>query len=142
MFLPLTDKNPLRIIPFEYVNVGLIAINVFVFVVFQSGLLFSLDEELQLLAWADENVTDGYVDWYEFDHPQLGAVELGGWNSAGLFVNPPAHLLEAEVAPHTDLAIFQALCAPALRHRETIVESAGDGAWRIRVVGSLSLIHI
>jgi len=94
----------------------------------------SLDDELQLLAWADENVTDGYVDWYEYDHPQLGRVELGGWNSAGLFVNPPPHLLEAEVAPHTDLAIFQALCAPSLRHRETLVEPAGDGAWRVRVV--------
>ncbi len=38
------------------------------------------------------------------------------------------------MAPHTDLAVFQALCAPSLRHRETLVEPAGDGAWRVRVV--------
>ncbi|MEZ5260029.1 MAG: M14 family zinc carboxypeptidase [Ilumatobacteraceae bacterium] len=28
-----------------------------------------LDEELQLLAWVDDNVPGGYVDWYEYDHP-------------------------------------------------------------------------
>ncbi|MEO6653633.1 MAG: M14 family metallopeptidase [Ilumatobacteraceae bacterium] len=94
----------------------------------------SVDDELKLLAWADEHVHDGFVDWYEYDHAQLGTVELGGWNSANLFRNPPPHLLEAEVAPHTQLAIFQALIAPELRHRDTIVEPAGAGAWRIRVV--------
>ena len=93
-----------------------------------------LDDEFKLLAWTDENVTDGFVDWYEFDHPELGAVELGGWNSSAVFRNPPGHLLEAEVSPHTDLAVFQALTAPELRLRETLVESAGDGVWRVRVV--------
>lgn len=93
-----------------------------------------VDDELQLLAWVDEHVTDGFVDWYEFDHPQLGMVELGGWNSAAVFRNPPPQFLEAEVAPHTELAIFQALIAPELRHRETLVESVGDDTWRIRVV--------
>ena len=92
------------------------------------------DDELELLAWVDENVHDGFVDWYQYEHPQLGTVELGGWNSAAVFRNPPPHLLEAEVAPHTDLAVFQALIAPELRHRETIVERPGDDTWRIRVV--------
>ena len=92
------------------------------------------DDELKLLAWVDENVHDGFVDWYQYEHPQLGTVELGGWNSAAVFRNPPPHLLEAEVAPHTDLAVFQALIAPELRHRETIVDRNGDDTWRIRVV--------
>ncbi|HEY5663731.1 MAG TPA: M14 family metallopeptidase [Ilumatobacter sp.] len=93
-----------------------------------------LDDELKLLAWLDDHVTDGYVDWYPYDHPELGPVELGGWNSAAVFRNPPPHLLEAEVAPHTELAIFQALASPRLRWRDTLVEPAGDGAWRVRVV--------
>ena len=94
----------------------------------------SLDDELKLLAWVDEHTHDGYVDWYEFDHPELGRIELGGWNHAAVFRNPPGPLLEAEVAPHTDLAIMQALMSPQLRHRDTVVEPAGDGAWRVRVV--------
>jgi hypothetical protein len=93
-----------------------------------------LDEELQLLAWVDENVPGGYVDWYEFDHPQLGRVELGGWHSELVFRNPPPHLLEAEIAPHSRLAVRLALSSPLLRHRETIVEALGDGMWRLRVV--------
>lgn len=39
MFLPLKDDNPLEIIPFQTVTVLLIALNVLVFVVFQSGLM-------------------------------------------------------------------------------------------------------
>jgi hypothetical protein len=43
-------------------------------------------------------------------------------------------MLEAEVRPHTELAILQANMSPLLRLRDTIVEPAGDGAWRVRVV--------
>lgn len=92
------------------------------------------DEELQLLAWVDEHAPDGYVDWYPYEHPELGPLELGGWHHAAVFENPPVHLLEAEVAPHSEAAVFVALVAPQLRHRDTIVEPAGDGAWRVRVV--------
>jgi hypothetical protein len=92
------------------------------------------DEELALLAWVDDNVPNGYVDWYPFDHPELGPVELGGWDSAAVFRNPPDHLLEAEVGPHSELAVFHALLCPQLRLRESIVEPAGEGVWRVRVV--------
>jgi hypothetical protein len=92
-----------------------------------------LDDELRLLAWVDDNIVDGYVDWYEYDHPELGRVELGGWHVAKVFRNPPSHLLEAEVAPHSELALFQALSSPLLRHRTTNVEPIGDGSWRVRV---------
>ena len=33
--------------------------------------------------------TRGFVDWYPFDHPQLGPVELGGWNGLDSWTNPP-----------------------------------------------------
>ena len=45
MFVPLRDANPLRIIPFEFVNVSLIAIAVIVFVVYQSGLVLPAEEQ-------------------------------------------------------------------------------------------------
>jgi hypothetical protein len=93
-----------------------------------------VDDELKLLAWVDEHVPDGYVDWYHYEHPELGPVELGGWHVARVFRNPPPEMLEAEIAPHSELAVFHALCSPLLRHRETLVEAVGDGAWRVRVV--------
>jgi hypothetical protein len=34
----------------------------------------------------------GHVDWRPFDHPQLGPVELGGWDDLSVWTNPPLHL--------------------------------------------------
>ncbi len=99
----------------------------------------SLDDELKLLAWVDDHVPDGFVDWYPFDHPELGPVELGGWHAAAVFRNPPAHLLEAEVAPHSELAVFCALTSPLLRERSATcttlgVGDAGPVTWLVEVV--------
>ena len=39
------------------------------------------EDDLKILQWADENAgEDAYVEWYEFEHPQLGKLEIGGWN--------------------------------------------------------------
>ena len=50
-------------------------------------------EALAVLRWLDGEPSDhhtvGYVDWYPFDHPQLGPVELGGWNDLYTWTNPP-----------------------------------------------------
>jgi hypothetical protein len=88
-------------------------------------------EALAVLRWCDEHHPHGHVDWYRFDHPQLGSVELGGWNDLITWTNPPSHLLRAEVAPHADFAIHQALCSPRLEvpHCEAI--KVGDDTWRI-----------
>jgi len=92
------------------------------------------DDDLKLLAWADEHVPGAYVEWYPFDHPELGAVELGGWHVAAVFRNPPPHLLEAEVAPHSEAAVFHALISPLLRIRSTDVDRLGEDTWRVQVV--------
>ncbi len=93
------------------------------------------EDDLKMLAWADDVAPgEGYVDWYPYDHPDLGAIELGGWNNQLLIRNPPPHLLAAEVAPHADFAIWHLMISPLLRLRETEVVSLGDGAWRVRVV--------
>jgi hypothetical protein len=94
----------------------------------------SLDEELQLLAWVHDHVPDGYVDWYPFDHPDLGPVELGGWHAAAVFRNPPPDMLEAEVAPHSELAVSTALVSPLLAVRSASVEALGDETWLVEVV--------
>ena len=40
-----------------------------------------LEDDLKLLRWSDEQLAGkGYIDWYPFEHPQLGPVEIGGWN--------------------------------------------------------------
>jgi len=91
------------------------------------------DDDVKLLKWSDDKLGGrGYVDWYEFDHPQLGKVEMGGWDPHYAFRNPPPDFLEAEIAPLADWVVWQALTSPKLELREVRVE--GSGPWRIRFV--------
>ena len=86
-----------------------------------------------MLKVADE-LGGGYVDWYAFDHPQLGAVELGGWDLVNFWFNPPLSRLEEEVKPHADFALFLALVSPRLEIRSFESEPVAEGAFRLRVV--------
>jgi Zinc carboxypeptidase len=91
------------------------------------------EQALAVLRWVDEHAPDQYVDWYSFDHPQLGPVELGGWHHLGIWTNPPPDRLRDEVAPHAAFAVAQALAAPCLRIRHQRVVDLGAGTWRVEV---------
>ncbi len=59
------------------------------------------EEDLQILKWIDEHgASDAYIPWQSFDHPQLGKIELGGWNNMYTWRNPPLGYIEAEVKKH------------------------------------------
>lgn len=90
-------------------------------------------EEHAVLQWADVHHPAMYVDWYSFDHPQLGRVELGGWDEMQSWINPPTALLADEVAGHAEFAVHQALAAPELEVLHTAVESLGSDTWRLEV---------
>jgi murein tripeptide amidase MpaA len=91
------------------------------------------EDDLAILELADE-VGGGYVDWYPFEHPQLGPVELGGWDLVYFWYNPPLSRLEDEVRPHADFALFLALASPRLEVRSFESEPVGAGAYRLRLV--------
>lgn len=91
------------------------------------------EQALAVLHWCDANYPDGFVDWYPFQHPTLGAVELGGWNELTTWINPPPHLLPNEIAGHADFAIHQALCAPELSVGHTAVTALGADTFRVEV---------
>ncbi len=88
-------------------------------------------EALAVLRWCDEHNPDGYVEWYAFDHPQLGAIEIGGWNDLHSWTNPPVSLLRDEVAPHADFAVHQALCSPLLEIVHCRAVRLGGDTWRV-----------
>jgi hypothetical protein len=91
------------------------------------------DQALAVLRWLDEHHPAGYVDWYPYDHRQLGPVELGGWNELTVWTNPPPHMLRAEVAPHADVVVDQALASPRLELRHQRTTALGDETWRVEV---------
>ncbi len=93
------------------------------------------EDDLKIAQWVDENGgEDAWVDWYPFEHPQLGPVELGGYNTFCTWRNPPLHLLEAEVAPQAAFALFHASISPKLEEHSLDMESLGGDRWRLRWV--------
>jgi hypothetical protein len=91
------------------------------------------DEELAVLRWADEHHPEMFVPWRPFDHPQLGPIEIGGWDDMQTWTNPPLARLADEVRPHAEFAVFQALAAPCVEVVHSSVTSLGEGVWRIEV---------
>jgi murein tripeptide amidase MpaA len=94
-----------------------------------------VEDDLKLLKWSDEVLGGkGYVDWYEFEHPQLGKVELGGWNALYAWRNPPPEFLEKEVALFPDWLVWHLLISPKLEIYEVKVEPLGESVYEVRLV--------
>jgi murein tripeptide amidase MpaA len=94
-----------------------------------------VEDDLKLLKWSDEVLGGrGYVDWYPFEHPQLGKVELGGWDMLYAWRNPPPEFLEKEVALFPDWLVWHLLISPKLAVYEATVEPLGDALYKVRLV--------
>ncbi len=94
-----------------------------------------LEDDLKLLRWSDEKLGGkGYIDWYPFDHPQLGQVELGGWDAMYAWSNPPAEFLEKEIARFPDWLVWHLLISPRLEIYEASAQCLGDGIYRVLLV--------
>ena len=92
-------------------------------------------DDLKLVQWADTHLNGkGYYDWKPFEHPQLGAVEIGGWDALYAFRNPPPPMLQNEIAPHADWLVWQALTCPQLTVHSAEAIKLGDGVYKIRFV--------
>jgi len=91
-------------------------------------------DDLKLLKWSDEQCGgQAYVDWRPFQHPQLGAVEIGGWDKMNYWRNPPPALREREAARFPAWLTQIALALPRLELLRTEVRALGPDTWRIRL---------
>ena len=92
-------------------------------------------DDLKLLKWSDDVLEGrGYVDWYTFQHPQLGEVELGGWDALYAWRNPPPQFLEREVAKFPEWCLWHLLISPKLEPHSSEVEPLGDDTYRVQIV--------
>jgi len=78
-----------------------------------------------LLRWNDEVLGGkGFIAWHPFEHPDLGTVELGGWDRWSL-ASPPEPMIAREVARNVDWVLTFAEKTPqvailsAAAHRQT-----------------------
>jgi murein tripeptide amidase MpaA len=92
------------------------------------------EDDLKLLKWSDEQ-TGGraHVNWYPFRHPQLGEVELGGWDRLNYWRNPPPELRLREAARFPRWLDQLALSLPKLELLRTEVRALGSDTWRVRM---------
>jgi len=94
-----------------------------------------VEDELKLLRWNDKELDgEGFVAWRPFRHPQLGPVEIGGFDLIRYWYNVPFDRLEREVAPHSDWLIYLGLATPRLSIRSFAAEPVGEDLWRLRLV--------
>jgi murein tripeptide amidase MpaA len=92
-----------------------------------------VEDDLKLLKWSDEQCGGkAHVDWYAYRHPQLGEVELGGWDLMNYWRNPPPHLREREAARFPAWLMQIALSLPKLEVLRTEVNAVGPDTWRVR----------
>ena len=90
---------------------------------------------MAMIRWADTHLGGkGYYDWTPFEHPDLGTVEIGGWDMLYAFRNPAPQFLESEIAPHADWLIWQSLITPRLEVLTAEAKSLGEGLYQIRLV--------
>ncbi len=91
-------------------------------------------DDLKLLKWSDEQCGgQAHVEWRAFDHPQLGEVEIGGWDFQNYWRNPPPHLREREAARFPAWMTQLALSLPRLELLRTEVRALGPDTWRVRL---------
>jgi hypothetical protein len=94
-----------------------------------------VEDELKLLRWNDETLGGaGFVAWHAFEHPQLGPVEIGGWDKVHYWYNVPFDRLEKEVAGHADWLVYLGLASPRLEIRSFDATPTAEGHWRVRLV--------
>jgi murein tripeptide amidase MpaA len=94
-----------------------------------------VEDDLKLLAWNDEALGgQGFVPWYPFTHPQLGDVELGGWDALYTWSNPPHALLERELALFPPWLVWHLLVSPRLEVFEAGATRLSADSWRVRLV--------
>ena len=94
------------------------------------------EDMLRILKWIDENVPmlksgKPIKDWTEFDHPQLGKVEIGGFDFKYTWQNCPPGYLEQEVEKNTNFCLRMAMTCPKLVIDCLTAEKVGEGVYKV-----------
>ena len=68
---------------------------------------------VERLKWNDEKLGGkGFINWQNYQHQQLGKVEIGGWNTKFTRQNPPVEMLKTEVELYVPWMLWLAEGSP------------------------------
>ncbi|MEP7208379.1 MAG: M14 family metallopeptidase [Casimicrobiaceae bacterium] len=92
-------------------------------------------DDLKLYEW-NRRELDGaaHAGWKPFRHPQLGDVEIGGWDRFNAFSNPPRAMLARELARFPKWLLWQALTSPKLELVHAGAQPLGVDTWKVTMV--------
>lgn len=89
---------------------------------------------LAMLRWHDQHPDGGvFHEWKPFDHPQLGKVEIGGFNIIG-HVNPPPEERAELCAKCVAFCLEYMTWAPEIEISEASAIPITDGIYRVKAV--------
>ncbi len=75
-----------------------------------------------------------FVNWRKFRHPQLGDVEIGGWEPKFGMQNPPVELLEEECRKNGLFCLDMASMAPQLALEKAVSIPLENGLYKVEAV--------
>ncbi len=85
------------------------------------------------LKWIDkENNGLGFVQWQEYQHSQLGKVEIGGFFPY-IRTNPPAELIDSLTQSHAKFALYLASQFAEIIMEEPEVEKMSSNLFRLKI---------
>lgn len=92
-------------------------------------------EYAMVLKWIKENAgEDAIKPWTPFNHPQLGEVEIGGFDRKFIHQNPPCKYLLQEVEKTTQFMIENAYALPKIKFESVKAEAVGEGIYKLEAV--------
>ena len=93
------------------------------------------DVDLAMLKVIDDELDGyGFKEWTPFEHPQLGPVEIGGWDYQFAWQNPPGPFLEEVTSANARFVLRAMRTAPRLAIQSPVVERIGDGLFKVAVI--------
>lgn len=92
--------------------------------------------EEQLVAiynWCETHLPENsfHVRWETFQHPQLGEVEIGGWDWKFVFQNPPEKFLTAEIEKVFQGTLTFAKACPLVKITACNVTKISASQWKV-----------
>ncbi|MEQ8686560.1 MAG: M14 family metallopeptidase [Imperialibacter sp.] len=84
--------------------------------------------DLERMQWNDAELGGkGFVNWQAYDHPQLGKVEIGGWDYKFTRQNPPTKYLKGEIEKYVEWMLWLAETSPKIAVSQPKVEVLEKG---------------
>lgn len=90
------------------------------------------EDDLKLMQWNDEVMGGAaFIDWKPFEHPQLGPVEIGGWNVKHYGQNAPLKYLPEMCEKQSRFTLAHASLNPYISISRLMVTKQGDEIYHI-----------